>query len=118
VQDNRLFSFSIRISTPPDQRWNLIRSLGAFLQSTRVEPGCLEVRLLADLDEPNWIELIEEWESREMYERQMVSDKLKTLIAAIDLSVGNPTVRFDGITREEGISVFGSVGKLPQRSTR
>ncbi len=112
METRQLFSFTVRISTPTARRWDLIRSLGALLESTRVEPGCLRTGLFADLGEPNWIELVEEWESREAFERQMASDKLRTLIAAIDHSEATPAIHFDLIHRDEGVETLNGAARL------
>jgi quinol monooxygenase YgiN len=109
VQRGSLVVFSLHIAAPAEKRWALVRSLGALLAPTRVEPGCLEARLYADLDDPNVVMLVEEWESRDEFQLQLCGDKLKSLIAAIELSSVTPFIRVDLVDREEGFECLDNL---------
>lgn len=50
--------------------------------------------------------LIEEWKTREQFEMQLDSDKLKALVAAIDLSTEAPIVHVDSVVRHEGLETL------------
>ena len=104
--------FSLRIVPPLDKRSALVHSLNWLLAPTRVAPGCLNAWLYTDMDDSNAVVLVEEWETREEFKRQLSSDKLKTLIAAIELSGKAPTIHIDLVSREAGIkSLAASIGK-------
>lgn len=116
MQGGQVIVFSLRVIAPPDKRWALVRSLSGLLAPTRVEPGCLEARLYADIDNANAVILIEEWETREQFEIQLEIDKLKTLIAAIELSSEAPVIHIDAATREEGVDSLGNLQRLIGRA--
>jgi quinol monooxygenase YgiN len=96
----------MQIVAPDDQRTALLRTLGSILGPTRVAPGCLDARLYADLDRRKTLLLIEDWESREQFERNLDMAKLNAIVAAIELSNEAPVVRVDMVEREEGVDAL------------
>lgn len=98
--------FSLSVFVPSTQRADFARDLGALLEPTRVEPGCLGCRLYSDFEEPNTFLLVEEWASSAMLDRHLRSDACKTLLAAIELSTRPPVIRFDHVDRRDGLEVM------------
>jgi quinol monooxygenase YgiN len=98
-----LIVFSIQIVAPDERRTELLRTLGSMLGPTRVAPGCLDARLYWDVDRRKTLLLVEDWQSREQFERNLDPAKLNAIVAAIDLSSEPPVVRVDVVEREEGI---------------
>lgn len=84
----------------------LLRTLGSVVEPTRVAPGCLSVRLLSDLDKRKSLLLVEEWESRDQFERNLDASKLNAIVGAIELSGEPPVVRIDLVEREEGVDAL------------
>jgi quinol monooxygenase YgiN len=101
-----LIVFSIQIVAPDDRRTALLRTLGSILGPTRVAPGCLDARLYSDLDRRKTLVLVEDWETREQFERNLDMAKLNALVAAIELSSEAPVVRVDTVEREEGVDAL------------
>ena len=98
--------FSLSVFVPFTQRTDVVRDLGALLEPTRVEPGCLGCRLYSDLEDPNTFLLIEEWASSAMLDRHLRSDACKTLLAVIERSARPPVIRFDHVVRRDGLEVM------------
>jgi quinol monooxygenase YgiN len=98
-----LIVFSMQIVVPDERRVALLRTLGSMLGPTRVAPGCLDARLYSDLDT---LLLVEDWESREQFERNLDAAKLNAIVAAIELSSEAPVVRIDAVEREEGVDAL------------
>jgi quinol monooxygenase YgiN len=96
----------MQIVAPDEQRTALLRMLGAMLGPTRVAPGCQDARLYSDLDKRRTLLLVEEWESREQFERSLDMAKLNAIVAAIELSSEAPVVRVDAVEREEGVEAL------------
>jgi quinol monooxygenase YgiN len=95
--------FSLQIIVPDERRTILLHTLVAMLGPTRVAPGCLEARLYSDLDRRKTYLLVEDWDSREQFERNLDSAKLNAIVAAIELSSEPPVVRIDTVERREGM---------------
>jgi quinol monooxygenase YgiN len=105
-----LIVFSIQIVAPDERRAALVRTLGSMLGPTRVAPGCLDARLYSDLDRRKTLLLVEEWESRQQFERNLDTAKLNAIVAAIELSSEAPVVRVDTVEREEGVDSLARHG--------
>ena len=96
----------MQIATSDEKRTVLLRTLGSMLGPTRVAPGCLDARLYSDLDKRKTLMLVEEWESRDQFERNLDMSKLNAIVAAIELSSEAPVVRVDSVEREEGVEAL------------
>jgi quinol monooxygenase YgiN len=101
-----LIVFSMQIVAPDERRTALLRTLGSMLGPTRVAPGCLDARLYSDLDKRKTLLLVEDWESREQFDRNLDMAKLNAIVAAIELSSEAPVVRVDVVEREEGVEAL------------
>jgi quinol monooxygenase YgiN len=114
-----LIVFSMHIVAPDEKRTSLLRTLGSILGPTRVAPGCQDARLYSDLDRRKTLLLVEEWETREQFERNLDMAKLSAIVAAIELSSEAPVVRVDVVEREEGVdalSLHRSAFRTPPKS--
>jgi len=98
--------FSLQIVVPDVRRTALLRALGALLGPTRVAPGCLDARLYSDLDGRGILLFVEDWESREQFERNLDAAKLNAIVSAIELCSEAPVVRLDAVERAEGMDVL------------
>ena len=96
----------MQIIAPDEKRTALLRTLGSMLGPTRVAPGCLDARLYLDLDKRKTLLLVEDWESREQFDRNLDMAKLNAIVAAIELSSEAPVVRIDAVEREEGVDAL------------
>ena len=105
-KNRTLIVFSMQIVAPDENRTAILRTLGSLLGPTRAAAGCMQAQLYADLDKRRTLFLVEEWESREQFERNLDSAKLNTIVAAIELSNQAPVVRVDSVVREEGVDTL------------
>src|SRR6266478_6445447 len=105
-RNRTLIVFSMQIVAPNEKRAAIVRTLGSLLGPTRAAAGCMQAHLYADLDKQRTLFLVEEWESREQFERNLDTAKLNTIVAAIELSNEAPVVRLDSVEREEGVDTL------------
>lgn len=96
----------MQIVVPDERRTAVLRALGSLLGPTRVAPGCLDARLYSDLDKRKTLLLVEDWDSREQFDRNLDAAKLNAIVAAIELSSEAPVVRIDAVEREEGVDAL------------
>ena len=96
----------MKIVAPDEKRTEILRTLGSMLGPTRAAAGCMHAQLYADVDKRKTLLLIEEWKSREQFERNLDMAKLNTIVAAIELSSEAPVVRIDTVEREEGVDTL------------
>jgi quinol monooxygenase YgiN len=98
--------FSLTVSVPPAAQAEFLSSLGALLEPTRVVPDCLACRLYIDVEDTKVFTLLEEWASQDALDRHLSSSAYKTLVAAIELSMQPPVIRFDRVAERAGIEVI------------
>ena len=103
----------MQIVAPDEKRTEILRTLGSLLGPTRAAAGWVQAQLYADLDKRKTLFLVEEWESREQFERNLDTTKLNTIVAAIELSNEAPVVRVNSVEREEGVDALA----LPRTPT-
>jgi quinol monooxygenase YgiN len=96
----------MQIAAPDEKRTTILRTLSSLLGPTRAAAGCMRAHLYADLDKRKALLLIEEWESREQFERNLDTAKLNSIVAAIELSSEAPVVCVDSVEREEGVDTL------------
>jgi quinol monooxygenase YgiN len=98
---------TLRILTAPRSRAEVVRTLAAQLGPTRVQPGCRKCDLYQDVDHPEAITLVEEWESQADLDPRLRSEDYRAVLAAIELSQEPPVIHFDTVTRRTGNGVLG-----------
>jgi quinol monooxygenase YgiN len=101
-----LIVFSMQFVAPDERRTAILRTISSLLAPARVAPGCIKAQLYADLDKRKTLFLVEEWKSREQFERNLDTAKLNAIVAAIELSSEAPVVCVDSVEREEGVDTL------------
>jgi quinol monooxygenase YgiN len=93
---------TLRIVAAPHSRAEVVRTLAAQLGPTRVQPGCRRCDLYQDVENPEAITLVEEWESQADLDPRLRSEDYRAVLAAIELSQEPPVIHFDTVTRRTG----------------
>ena len=93
---------TVRIVTAPRSRAEVVRTLAAQLGPTRVLLGCRKCDLYQDVENPEAITLVEEWESQADLVLRLRSEDYRAVLAAIELSQEQPVIHFDTVTRRTG----------------
>ena len=96
---------TLRIHTAPQTRAEVVRTLAAQLVSTRVQPGCRKCDLYQDVEDPEAITLVEEWESKGEMSLRFRSEDYRAVLAAIELSQGQPEFCCDTVIKRGGLEV-------------
>ncbi len=96
---------TLRILAAPQSRAEVVRTLAAQLDSTRVQPGCRKCDLYQDVENSEDITLVEEWESQTDLDIRLHSKDYRAVLAAIELSREQPVIHFDTVIRRAGLEV-------------
>jgi quinol monooxygenase YgiN len=80
-----------------------------MLEPARVERGCLSYRLYEDVENRNAFVLMEEWESQEDLDNHIRTDNQRRLLALMDLLNEQPELRFNTVSRTEGVELIENV---------
>jgi len=73
-----------------------------------VQSGCRKCDLYQDVEHPEAITLVEEWESQADLDPRLRSEDYRAVLAAIELSQELPLIHFDTVTRRTGLEIVAS----------
>jgi quinol monooxygenase YgiN len=65
--------------------------------------------LYQDIEDPNALTLVEEWESRTDLDKHIRSSEYKKVLAAMDLSDQPPEIKFNDILKTDGMELIEEV---------
>ena len=100
--------YTLRIVTVPQSRAEVVRTLAAQLDPTRVQAGCFRCDLYQDIENREAITLVEEWESQTDLNLRLRSRDYRSVLAATKLSQEQPEIHFDTVLRRAGLEVIES----------
>jgi len=100
---------TLRIKVPRDQRKNFLDAARLVVGPTRVQPGCISCRFYQDLDDPDAVFLIEEWETRKELDNHIKSDRYRIVLSLLDMSEKPPEFRLSTISETEGMEALEAV---------
>ncbi len=104
-----MISANLRFPVDDGNREEIVRTLRAMIERTRVKNGCIACRLYYDLDDPNVLTWVEEWASREDLEQHVRSPRFKSILAALDMCRSQPEIRFDTVIETDGMRLIGDL---------
>jgi quinol monooxygenase YgiN len=99
---------TLRIVTAPQSRAEVVRTLVGQLGPTGVQLGCLKCNLYQDVENPEVITLVEQWESQGDLDLRLRSEDYRAVLGAIELSREQPEIHFDTVIRRAGLEVVAS----------
>ena len=96
---------SVTIVAPEQQRDTLLRALRAQVSAVRGENGCLGCRLYQDVEEPDALTLVEEWDSAADLRCRLRSDDYRLLLHLMESSREPPRVLFRAVEMARGLDL-------------
>jgi quinol monooxygenase YgiN len=108
---------TLRFVTTLRSRPEVLRAITAQLELTRVQPGCLRCDLYQEVENPDVIALVEEWESHADLKARLRSEEYRAILAAIELSRDEPEIHFDTVIRRGGLEVIAAARAQPELRT-
>jgi quinol monooxygenase YgiN len=100
---------TLSVVVPLGRRKEALDLLKFLTGPLRYQPRCRSCRAYQCVDNPNKLTLVEEWESRENLEQYIRSHDYRQVLALIDLSAEAPKIRFDTISKTEGMELIEAV---------
>ena len=97
---------TLRIKAPGNRRKDLLDSVRSMLGPTKVQPGCISCDFYQDLNDPDALLYVEEWQSRENLEHHVKSDLYRIILSLMDLSEGPPEFKLSTISKIEGLEAI------------
>ncbi|MHC4750365.1 MAG: putative quinol monooxygenase [Planctomycetota bacterium] len=100
---------TLRFKVSSEQRKNFLDSARLVSEPTQIQPGCISCRFYQDLNDPDAVLLVEEWESREKLDRHLNSDQYRIILSLMEFSSEKPEFKINTISKTEGLSAIQTV---------
>ena len=101
-----MFIVTLRIKVPRGQRNNFLDAARRVVGPTEIQPGCISCRFYQDLNDPDAVLLIEEWENRKKLDRHLNSDRYRIVLSLVDMSGKPPEYKISSILTTEGLEAI------------
>ena len=106
---------TVRIVPTPPRREEVLEVLQSVQGPVRAEAGCVSCDIYEEQGADRAIVLVERWASEASLETHLRSEAYRRILCAMELSGGQPDVRFESVTASEGIELIErSRGRLVQ----
>ena len=104
-----VISSVVSVSTPPEHREAMLRSLRSTMGPTEVRVGCTGCHLYQDVQQEGRLVLITRWHTWENLHRYLRSDQFRTVLSVVDMSSETPEFQFDTIEKTAGIEFLEGI---------
>ena len=101
-----MFMISLKISSLPGKRDELLNALKLLINSVTVAPGCIQCRLFEDTADPGNFMIFEEWQTRDDLICRLKTDHFRRLLTIAEMSNKPPEVRCEKIQNDNGIETI------------
>ena len=97
---------TLRFKVPGKRRKDFLDSAKLITGPTKVQPGCMSCGFFQDLNDPDVVLLVEEWESRESLNHHIKSDTYRIVLSLMELSEQPPEVKLISVSSTEGLEAI------------
>ena len=111
-----MITVNLRIKVPRERHRGFMDSARLIVEPTRIQAGCISCRLYQDLDEPDAVFLVEEWDSREKLDRHFNSEQCRIILSLIEASGQFPEIKINTVSKMEGLEVIEAARRGPEIS--
>jgi len=106
--------FKLKISK--DDHHKAVEIINFVIERVRVEAGCKNFQFFSDTTKKDSFLLLQEWESKLIFEKHIHSDEFRHVLTLIDLAKELPEISFNTISLQEGLDMIASLKiKAPDR---
>ena len=101
-----MITVNLRVKVSHKRRQDFMNSARLILEPTKIQSGCISCRLYQDLDEPDAVFLVEEWESREKLDRHFKSEQYRIVLSLMEASDQFPEIKINTVSKIEGLEAI------------
>ena len=101
-----MINATLRILPLPERRAEVLEIFQAIQGPVLAQPGCVACSIYEEQGPERAVVLVESWETQEALERHLRSEAYRLILGAVELSHGQPEVRFDHVSTTEGMELI------------
>ncbi len=94
---------TLRLKVPRDQRNRFLDAARRVVGPTEVQPGCISCRFYQDVNDPDAVFLVEEWQTRKELDHHLNSQEYRIVLSLVDMSERTPEFKISTISKTEGL---------------
>ena len=99
----------IAMNAIPEKQKEVMQTLLSMVESTGKENGCLSHHVFRDIEKENAFSLIDEWETRDDFDRHIMSAKFGVLLGTKGLLCEPLRIQIFTVSDSEGIETVNPV---------
>ena len=100
---------TLRLKVPRDQRNRFLDAAKRVMGPTEVQPGCISCRFYQDVNDPDAVFLVEEWNTRKELDQHLNSQEYRIILSLVDMSEKTPEFKISTISKTEGLEALEAV---------
>ena len=104
-----MFMLSLKISSPPGKRSELLKSLKLLTSPVVVEPGCQTCLVYEDTKSRGDFLIIEEWHNQDDLTKHLKTALFRKLLAVTEMSDTSPKIRCEKVNNTDGVKYIQSL---------
>lgn len=104
-----MYLVTLWIRIPRKHRNAFLDAARSVAGPCRVQLGCISCRFYQELDDPDSLILIQEWENKESLDHYMRSDEYRTILSLMESAYETPKFSLNTITKIEGLEAIEEV---------
>ena len=97
---------TLRIPVSADRRAEVLEVLRSIQGPVLAQPGCAGFHIYEEPGPEEAVVLVEQWDSKAALETHIRSEAYGRILGAIELAGGPPEVRFDLVSKSEGMELI------------
>lgn len=96
---------TLRMTLADSRHGDALRVLRGLLGPVRSHPGCVATRLMLDAADERTLTWVEQWQTREDFERHVRSEAFRHVLAVMDLASEPPTFEVAMVAERHGFEL-------------
>lgn len=104
-----MLRFSVQMAFAARAVDEAVQALRSLVGLVRAEPGCSATRLSRDVNDDSVVAYVEEWRSREDFERHLRADYFRRLVAVMELAAEAPIVEIDAVSSRRAFDLVEEI---------
>ena len=97
---------TLLFKVPGERRKDFLDSARLIVGPTKVLPGCTSCGFYQNLNDPDTVLFVEEWESRESLDRHIKSESYRIILSLLELSGEPPKIKINTVSKTEGLEAI------------
>lgn len=108
----------LKLLAPAGQKREVTQALHTIMLPARLARGCSRVELCAEVEHPDALCYLEEWDEEEELFAQLAAERFSQLLELMEYAVERPFLEFRFVSGRRGLDYIASArsGKSDQRT--